>query len=62
MIFCVKKYSLRSLLGMLVLFGGPSILLAQQTGYKQTNLVANVAGVAKHRCSTLKPLGGIFCQ
>jgi uncharacterized protein (TIGR03118 family) len=39
---------LRLSLGLLVLFGGPSILLAQQTGYKQTNLVANVAGVANH--------------
>ena len=44
----MKKYSLGSLLGLLVLFGRPSILVAQQTRYKQTNLVANVAGVANH--------------
>jgi uncharacterized protein (TIGR03118 family) len=55
----MKKYSLGSLLGLLVLFGGPSILLAQQTGYKQTNLVANVAGVANHTDAQLSNPWGI---
>jgi len=38
---------------------GPSILLAQQTGYKQTNLTANVAGVANHTDSQLSNPWGI---
>jgi len=34
------------LLALGTMIGSPSILLAQQTGYKQTNLTANMSGVA----------------
>lgn len=50
---------LASLLLGLLAISCPTILLAQQTGYKQTNLVANVAGVANHTDSQLSNPWGI---
>src|SRR5260370_16684887 len=47
------------LLGLFTMIGRPSILLAQQSGYKQTNLTANVAGVANHTDSQLSNPWGI---
>jgi len=47
------------LLGLLLAVGTPSALLAQQSGYVQTNLVANVAGVANHTDSQLSNPWGI---
>jgi uncharacterized protein (TIGR03118 family) len=47
------------ILGLSTMIGSPSILLAQQTGYKQTNLVANVAGVANHTDAQLTNPWGI---
>jgi uncharacterized protein (TIGR03118 family) len=47
------------LLGLFTMIGSPSILLAQQSGYKQTNLTANVAGVANHTDSQLSNPWGI---
>jgi len=46
------------LLGLLTM-SSPSILLAQQSGYKQTNLTANFAGVASHTDSQLSNPWGI---
>ncbi len=46
------------LLGLLTM-SSPSILLAQQSGYKQTNLTANFAGVATHADSQLSNPWGI---
>ena len=53
----MKKLML-SLLGLL-LIGGPSALLGQQTGYVQSNLVANLAGVAKNTDAQLTNPWGI---
>lgn len=47
------------LFSLLLAFGMPSALLAQQVGYVQTNLVANVAGVANHTDSQLSNPWGI---
>jgi uncharacterized protein (TIGR03118 family) len=55
----MKNYSMGLLFGLLTIFGGPSFLLGQQTGYKQTNLVANVAGVANHTDAQLTNPWGI---
>ena len=54
----MKKLTLTVLLGLLVIVGNPSRLLGQ-TGYMQTNLVANVAGVAKNTDSQLSNPWGI---
>jgi uncharacterized protein (TIGR03118 family) len=43
----------------LLILGSASSLLAQQTGYKQTNLVANVTGVANHTDAQLSNPWGI---
>jgi len=53
----MKKLML-SLLGLL-LIGGSSVLLGQQTGYMQSNLVANLAGVAKNTDAQLTNPWGI---
>src|SRR5579864_706298 len=47
------------LLGLLALAGVTSIASAQQTGYSQTNLVANTAGVANHSDAQLSNPWGI---
>jgi len=47
------------LLGLLLAVSAPAALLAQQAGYAQTNLVANVAGVANHTDSQLSNPWGI---
>jgi uncharacterized protein (TIGR03118 family) len=49
----------RMLLGMLLVLGVPATTLAQTTGYSQTNLVANTAGVANHTDSQLSNPWGI---
>jgi uncharacterized protein (TIGR03118 family) len=54
----MKKLALL-LLGLLVTSGGPTTLFAQQTAYMQTNLVANVSGVAAHTDSQLSNPWGI---
>jgi len=54
----MKKITLYGLLGLLAI-SGPSILFAQQTAYTQTNLVANVSGVAKNTDSQLSNPWGI---
>jgi uncharacterized protein (TIGR03118 family) len=57
-----KNLSLKMLYGvflLLLIVGSASSLLAQQTGYKQTNLVANVAGVANHTDAQLSNPWGI---
>lgn len=55
----MKKFSLGLLFGLLTMFGGPSFVSGQQTGYKQTNLVANAAGVANHTDTQLSNPWGI---
>jgi hypothetical protein len=55
----MKTYSMGLLFGLLTMFGGSSFLFGQQTGYKQTNLVANVAGVANHTDAQLTNPWGI---
>jgi uncharacterized protein (TIGR03118 family) len=55
----MKKPSFFCLLVLLAIFGGRPALFAQQTAYKQTNLVANVAGVANHTDSQLSNPWGI---
>jgi uncharacterized protein (TIGR03118 family) len=55
----MKKCSFFCLLILLTILGDRSPLLAQQTSYKQTNLVANVAGVANHTDSQLSNPWGI---
>jgi len=55
----VKKFVFYLLLGLLAVTGSPSIMLGQQTGYKQTNLVANLPGVANHTDSQLSNPWGI---
>ena len=47
------------LLGLLALAGVTSIASAQQTGYSQTNLVANTTGVANHTDAQLSNPWGI---
>lgn len=54
----MKKITLM-LLGLLVSLGGSSSLFGQQTGYMQTNLVANTAGVAAMTDSQLSNPWGI---
>jgi len=54
----MKKLALL-LLGLLVMSGGPATLSAQQTAYMQTNLVANVSGVAAHTDPQLSNPWGI---
>jgi uncharacterized protein (TIGR03118 family) len=53
----VKKTFL--LLGLLMTLGSASVLCAQQTGYSQTNLVSNTAGVATTTDSQLSNPWGI---
>jgi len=55
----MKKYWFFCLFALLTIVGGPSTLFAQQTPYKQTNLIANVAGVANHTDSQLSNPWGI---
>jgi uncharacterized protein (TIGR03118 family) len=55
----MKKYSLFCLFVLVTIVGSRSALLAQQTPYKQTNLVANVSGVASHTDSQLTNPWGI---
>src|ERR1700690_20580 len=55
----MKKHSFFCLFVLLTIFGGRSALLGQQTPYKQTNLVANVSGVANHTDSQLSNPWGI---
>jgi uncharacterized protein (TIGR03118 family) len=55
----MKKHSFFCLFVLLTMFGGPSALFAQQTSYKQTNLAANVTGVANHTDSQLSNPWGI---
>jgi len=47
------------ILGLLTMLGVSSMALAQQTGYSQTNLVANTAGVANHTDAQLSNPWGI---
>jgi len=47
------------ILGLLTMLGVASMALAQQTGYSQTNLVANTGGVANHTDSQLSNPWGI---
>lgn len=47
------------MLGLLTILGVSSVALAQQTGYSQTNLVANTAGVANHTDAQLSNPWGI---
>ena len=47
------------ILGLLVALGASSISNAQQTGYSQTNLVANTSGVASHTDAQLTNPWGI---
>jgi len=47
------------ILGLLTILGISAMALAQQTGYSQTNLVANTAGVANHTDSQLSNPWGI---
>ncbi len=49
----------KTLLGLLMTLGVSSGMVAQQTGYSQTNLVANTAGVAKHTDAQLSNPWGI---
>jgi uncharacterized protein (TIGR03118 family) len=42
----MKKLASHCFIGLLTAVTSPSLMLAQQTGYQQTNLVSNVAGVA----------------
>jgi uncharacterized protein (TIGR03118 family) len=55
----MKKTWFCSLLVLLTIVGGRSALFGQQTPYKQTNLVANVSGVADHTDSQLSNPWGI---
>lgn len=55
----MKKFGFYLLLGLLALTGSPSIMLGQQTGYKQTNLVAKLPGVAAHTDTQLSNPWGI---
>src|SRR5271165_1242288 len=55
-----KHMKLKTLiLGLLTMLGVSSMALAQQTGYSQTNLVANTAGVANHTDAQLSNPWGI---
>ena len=47
------------ILGLLTILGVSSMALAQQTGYSQTNLVANTTGVANHTDAQLSNPWGI---
>ena len=49
----------KAILGLLAIVGVSSVTYAQQTGYSQTNLVANTAGVANHTDSQLSNPWGI---
>ena len=49
----------RLILGFVSVMGTVSMTLAQQTGYSQTNLVANTAGVANHTDAQLSNPWGI---
>jgi len=55
----MKRLTLGWLLGLLSVVGGSPALLARQTAYSQTNLVANVAGVANHTDAQLSNPWGI---
>ena len=55
----MKNYSLGWLLGVLAMLGSTPNLMGQQNAYKQTNLVANTAGVANHTDSQLSNPWGI---
>ena len=55
----MKKQLLYCLLALLTVVGGRSALFGQQTPYMQTNLVANVSGVANHTDSQLSNPWGI---
>src|SRR5271169_6700323 len=47
------------ILGLLTILGVGSTMFAQQTGYSQTNLVANTAGIANHTDPQLSNPWGI---
>ena len=47
------------ILGLLTILGACSTMFAQQTGYSQTNLVANTAGIANHTDPQLSNPWGI---
>ena len=47
------------ILGFVTILGAASMTLAQQTGYSQTNLVANTAGIANHTDAQLSNPWGI---
>jgi uncharacterized protein (TIGR03118 family) len=55
----MKKTSFGCLLALLIIVGGRSALFGQQTPYKQTNVVANVSGVANHTDAQLSNPWGI---
>ena len=55
----MKKYLFFYLFVVLTIVGSRSALFGQQTPYKQTNLVANVTGVANHTDSQLSNPWGI---
>src|SRR5580658_4187874 len=55
----MKKQLLYCLLALLTVVGNRSVLFGQQTPYVQTNLVANVSGVANHTDSQLSNPWGI---
>jgi len=55
----MKKFAFVMLLGLFWMMGSSANLLGQQSGYKQTNLVANASGVASHTDSQLSNPWGI---
>ena len=55
----MKKFTFYLLLGLLAVTGSPSLMVGQQAGYKQTNLVANLPGVAAKTDSQLSNPWGI---
>jgi len=55
----MKTLAVRLLLGWIVVLGGRSAMMAQQTAYSQTNLTANVSGVANHTDPQLSNPWGI---
>ena len=55
----MKKSSIFCVIALLTFIGGRPALFGQQTPYKQTNLVANVSGVANHTDSQLSNPWGI---
>lgn len=55
----MKKLALSLFVGLLPVIANPASMLGQQTGYKQTNLVSNVAGLANTTDSQLLNPWGI---